>query len=109
MIADSCNPIALTPKSWHQVARKAQANCVNIEVICSDLTEHQHRVNNRESTVEGLQLPTWEQIKQRTYQPWQADRLVIDTAGKSAQESIAELLELLAFSHHIDQPTKCGI
>ncbi|HBA32564.1 MAG TPA: kinase [Gammaproteobacteria bacterium] len=96
VIADSCNPIALTRKAWRQVAVNAQANCVNIEVICSDLTEHRRRVNNRTSTIKGLQLPTWEQVEQRTYQPWQADRRVIDTAGKSAQESIAELLGLLA-------------
>ncbi len=41
VVADSCNPIQLTREEWKQTAREAGAHHRNIEVICSDLEEHQ--------------------------------------------------------------------
>ncbi len=90
--ADSCNPIELTRNEWNQVATESNANFVNIEVLCSDSTEHQYRVENRKSTVRGLKLSTWKDVTSREYHSWENDRVVIDTAGKSIAESVSELL-----------------
>ena len=42
VVADSCNPLELTRREWESVAQDNSATIVNIEVICSDQTEHRH-------------------------------------------------------------------
>jgi hypothetical protein len=79
------------------VAREADSDYINIEVICSDAREHQARVETRDSEVSGLKLPTWSEVQSREYDDWTVDRVVVDTAGRSEAECASELLsELLA-------------
>ena len=92
VVADSCNPIELTRREWERVARDTGALYVNIEVVCSDLREHQKRVETRLSTVPGLTLPTWQEVTARQYDDWTVDRVVVDTFGRSEQETLDELL-----------------
>jgi predicted kinase len=96
VIADSCNPIELTRREWEQVARDAGAEFVNIEVICSDISEHRRRVETRASTVTGLRLPTWDEVADREYHDWTVDRVLLDTAGQSEAESVSELVAQVA-------------
>lgn len=95
VVADSCNPIELTRGEWEQVAREAEADHVNIEVICSDSGEHRRRVETRMSQVSGLRLPTWSEVETREYHGWTVDRVVIDTAGRSDGECASDLLSKL--------------
>lgn len=95
VVADSCNPIPLTRREWEGVAREASAAYQNIEVICSDPQLHRQRVEGRESTVSGLVLPTWADVVSREYEPWDRPRYVIDTAHRSVDECVRELLEKL--------------
>jgi len=95
VIADSCNPIEITRREWNDVAIESGAYCINIEVMCTDKSEHKHRVETRKSTVHGLKLPTWEQVESREYHAWHCERLVIDSAGKSIQECMSDLLSSL--------------
>jgi predicted kinase len=95
VVADSCNPIALTRNEWETVARDAQARCVNIEVICSDPFEHRRRIETRRSTVVGLVLPTWEDVLRREYHDWTSERSIIDTAHKAEDLCFEELLSAL--------------
>lgn len=91
VVADSCNPINLTRREWEEVAMKNNSQCINIEVICSDKTEHKKRNETRSSEVEGLQLPTWDEILNQEYDIWETDRITIDTTNHSIEESFAEL------------------
>lgn len=91
VIADSCNPIELTRKEWNEVAIKAGVKFVNIEVVCSDKAEHMRRVETRTSEVPGLKLPTWEQVKNREYHPWESDRIIVDTALNDLSSAIQQL------------------
>lgn len=96
VIADSCNPIALTREEWNAVALNSNANFINIEVICSAEYEHQKRVKTRASEIPGLVLPTWEQVQKREYHPWASDRVVIDTSlglSNSIEKLIYDLAE----------------
>ena len=95
VIADSCNPIELTRKEWNETAIKSNADFVNIEIVCSNTSEHKKRVENRVSTIVGLKLPIWKDVENREYHPWSIDRLQIDTAGKSIDESVNELFAAL--------------
>lgn len=88
VVADSCNPWELTRRDWETVAHKNGAAAVNIEVICSSLDEHKQRAEQRGG-------PTWDEICARDYHPWTTPRIVIDTAGKSPEESFVELKEML--------------
>jgi len=95
VVADCCNPIELTRREWEQVARDAQARHVNIELVCSDVDAHRHRIETRASTVPGMMLPTWSEVVNREYDEWTAERIVIDTS-KSVEDCVAELLSGLS-------------
>lgn len=93
VIADSCNPINLTRREWEVVATQSNSQFVNIEILCSDKTEHKKRCETRICEIKGLQLPSWNEIQNREYEIWETDRIVIDTANKSIKDSFAELTE----------------
>jgi predicted kinase len=95
VVADSCNPIELTHREWEAVAIENGADFVNIEMICSDKAQHRHRIETRTSDIEGLRLPTWEEVESREYHPWTTSRIIIDTAHKTTELSFAELIEIL--------------
>jgi len=96
VVADSCNPIELTRREWEQVAHASNADYVNVEVVCSDTHEHRRRVETRAAEVPGLRLPTWLEVEKREYHDWTADRITIDTAGRSAAECATDLLSKLS-------------
>jgi predicted kinase len=93
VVADSVNPIELTRDAWRDVATRAETDFVEIEIVCSDKTEHRRRVETREGDIEGWQLPSWEDVVNRDYAPWTRDRIVIDTAKLSPAEAVALLLK----------------
>ena len=95
VVADSTNPVAESRSAWREVATKAQVKHLEIEVICSDVTEHKWRVENRTSDIPNLVLPTWESVCSREYQPWTSANIVIDTAGKTIEQSKSELLQAI--------------
>ena len=92
VVADSCNTIELTRREWESVAADSDARCVNIEVTCSDAAVHRNRVESRRTTIDGLPLPSWDDVCRREYEPWQRDRIVIDTSGETVDESLEKLL-----------------
>lgn len=95
VVADSCNPVAWSRRSWRDLAREAGARWVDIEIICSDRGEHRRRVETREGTVPGLKLPTWAEVESREYHAWDEDHIVIDTSNRSPETCSAELLSRL--------------
>jgi predicted kinase len=96
VVADSCNPIEVTRREWEQVAREARVDHVNIEVICSDSSEHRFRAEARHAEVSGLKLPTWSEIENREYDEWTVERVIVDTAGRSKIECASDLLSKLS-------------
>ncbi len=96
VIADSVNPIQITRDSWTDVADRSGAECIEVEIICSDPKQHRQRVKNRVADIDGLILPTWQEVAAREYEPWNREHIVIDTAGRSVAESVKELREALA-------------
>lgn len=109
VIADSCNPLELTRRAWEQVAQEAGARYINIEVVCSDTHEHRRRVDTRASDIPDMKLPSWDEVERRAYEPWTAERILVDTAGKSVEESADELLsELSRLDAQPDLAPKAG-
>ncbi len=95
VVADSCNPVELTRDEWQDVAAQANADYVNIEVTCSDASEHRARVETRQTDIDGLALPSWEDVQNREFRSWVADRILIDTSGREVDESYSELMGAL--------------
>ena len=93
VVADSVNPAQVTRNAWAMIAQQCNAQFIQIEFVCSDMTEHRRRVENRRADIENHQMPTWGEVQRRTYDDWATDRIVIDTANKSIDEAYSELLE----------------
>ena len=98
VIADSVNPIPITRDAWREVARRAGARSLEVELICPDASIHRQRVEGRTTDVDGLRLPTWQDVRDREYHPWPERDLVIDTAATSASEAAAVIAERLGRS-----------
>lgn len=99
VVADSTNPVLESREAWISVANKASSPFVEIEVTCSDENEHKERVERRQTDIPNLLLPSWESVTSRDYHPWKTARIVIDTAGKTPEQSKNELSELLRRSN----------
>lgn len=95
VVADCVSDCALTRDAWRDVGLQAGARVVEVEVICADPDKHRRRVEERRVEVPGLVLPTWEEIIAGPYEPWDRDRLVIDTARLTADECAAAILARL--------------
>ena len=94
VIADSVNPIEVTRAAWRGVAQRTGRRYVEIEVVCSDQAEHRRRVETRTVDIAGHELPTWQEVYEREYEPWEAG-IVVDTAGRPIEASVSELREEL--------------
>ncbi len=92
VVADSVNPLHLTRNAWLNAAQRAGREGIEVEVVCSDPNEHRKRIEKRTSDISGLKLPTWQDVLDREYQPWNRGHIVIDTAGKSVEQCVDELL-----------------
>jgi predicted kinase len=88
VIADSVNPLHVTREAWLEVGRRAQVVAKEIEITCSDSDEHRTRVETRESDIPGLSLPSWEAVVSREYDPWNRERIVLDTSNQGIDQSV---------------------
>ena len=95
VVADSVNPLQITRDAWLAVAQRANTPALEVEVICSNPKEHQRRVESRITDVPGLNLPTWHEVQAREYHAWTRDRVQIDTAKLTVEESVAKLQEII--------------
>lgn len=80
VVADCVNPVLASRVGWRQTASQKSACVVEIEVICSDVGLYRKRVETRTSDISGLKLPTWDEVVNREYEPWDREHLVLDTA-----------------------------
>jgi len=95
VISDSVNPIQPSRDAWIGVAHRAQVPAAEVEIVCSDRGQHRERVESRSADTGGMRSPTWQDVSSRGYDPWVRPHIVIDTAGRSVQESVKELRDAL--------------
>ena len=95
VVADGVNPLPSTRAAWRDVARRAGVAVFEVEVTCSDASEHRRRVESGTSDLAGLKLPTWGEAMSFDYEPWGCEHVVIDTAHRSAEAAVVELHALL--------------
>lgn len=95
VVADSVNPIAITRQDWRLVAKESKAVFVEIELICSNKKEHQSRVEERVADIDGHRLPTWKDVLDRDYEPWDSVPMVIDTSRSTVDESVQKIIDYI--------------
>lgn len=88
VVADSVNPLAVTRDAWRETGLSQGARVVEVEVICSDPVEHRRRAESRTIDIADLRLPTWQEIIEREYHPWDRTHLVLDTATTSVPDCV---------------------
>ncbi|GBR77118.1 AAA family ATPase [Acidiphilium acidophilum] len=88
VVADSVNPVAESRAGWGAVAASVSARLVEVEVVCSDATEHRRRVEERPSDIPGLSPPTWQSVATHHFEPWSDPHFSIDTACLTAEEAV---------------------
>lgn len=91
VVADFVNPLTITRQAWRHVAETTGSDIREVEVVCSDPVEHRRRVATRTVDVSDLILPTWQNVVDREYDPWDRPRIVIDTAHRSISDALEEL------------------
>jgi predicted kinase len=91
VIVDCVNPVSASRNGWRETALRSSARLVEIEIICSDEVEHRNRVEGRVVDIEGLMLPSWSEVINRPYEPWDRDRFVLDTATRSIDSLVDDL------------------
>ena len=95
VVADSVNSIEITRKLWRDVAISAKSDFVEVEIVCSNKSEHIKRIKTRVADISGLKLPDWQKVENRDYEVWKSKNIIIDTSGKTIEDSLDELLNSL--------------
>ena len=95
-VADSVNPVGATREAWRQVAERTGSPLLEVEILCSDQAEHRRRVESRRADIPGLELPAWEDVAAREYEPWPDANLAIDTATTSATSAASLIVDEVA-------------
>lgn len=93
VIADSVNPLTVTRRDWRQVAKDNNVKFIEVECTCSDVKTHKNRVETREADITGHNLPTWQDVLHRDYEPWDTNILSLDTSKYSVDESVKMILD----------------
>lgn len=96
VVVDSVNPLRITRDAYRAVAVKAGAGFIEVETVCSDRDIHRRRVETRPVDVEGLVLPSWDQVATRPYERWDRPCVRIDTARLSVERSVALILDAVS-------------
>jgi len=95
VIADSVNPLQATRAAWRAVATRSAVPSVELEIIRSDAADHRACAESRSADIDRLVLPSWADIQARHYEPWTTPHVVIDTSGRTVDQSVAEALGAL--------------
>jgi len=98
VVTDSVNDINLVRNRFRDIAMALDVPFLEIEIVCSDKTQHRARVESRISDIHGLTLPDWTAVLSRHYEPWDREHLKLDTARLSAEECLDHILA--ARLHH---------
>ncbi|MEU5262262.1 AAA family ATPase [Amycolatopsis sp. NPDC021455] len=88
VVAECVNPLKITRDAW----RAAGSRVLEVELVCSDPRRHRARVEERAAGIPGHRLPTWRDVVEREYEPWDRDHLVVDTAATSTAECVELIL-----------------
>lgn len=98
VVVDCVNPVCESRAAWAEIAIRAKARLMNIEVICSDTQEHKRRVETRKGDIPGLKPPRWESVLAHDYEAWVDARFTLDSALISPAEAVMLIVDFIKHS-----------
>jgi predicted kinase len=96
VVADSVNPLQITRTAWRAAATAVGARAVEVEVVCSNAAEHRRRIESRLTDIPSLSLPSWQEVCDREYDPWDRAHIVVDTSEGSVEQALVALRSMLS-------------
>ena len=96
-ILDTVASVVKLRDEWRELALKEKAKLKVIECICSNQDIHRERLISRERNIPGWHELSWDEVERvkSYYQPWNDERLVLDSCDKK-QDNIAAAIEYVA-------------
>ncbi|MDK1387558.1 AAA family ATPase [Sinorhizobium sp. 8-89] len=94
VIVDAVNPVEAARATWVRLSKRQKSKLIFVEAHCSDEGVHRKRIENRVRGITGMPDIPWERVEERRaeYEPWSIDRITIDTATKSPEALVQDVL-----------------
>lgn len=97
VVVDAVNPVPAARAGWRSLAASTAVPLTFVEVVLADGAEHRRRVTGRVSDLDGLVVPSWDDVLASGYEPWDESRdgtrVVVDGVDCAvAVEAIADSL-----------------
>ena len=83
VIIDAVNPVPQARRAWRDLAARRGVALVAAELACADAAEHRRRVEGRAPDVQGQVVPSWREVVEREYVPWDDDDVLHLDAAKA--------------------------
>lgn len=74
VVVDAVNPVPQSRAGWSEAAARGRARLVMVETFLPDVSEHRRRVEGRSPDIPGHLIPTWEQVVNSEWTPWDEER-----------------------------------
>jgi len=96
VITDSVSSLEVGREMWRRAASRTGSDLRVIEVICRDQEVHRRRLEGRKRAIAGYPEPSWDDVQRRRaeWEPWNEDRLVVDST-QGLDENVAAALDFL--------------
>jgi len=83
--------LQITRDAWRAVGDGTGAEIAELEIICSDRAGHRRRVETRVNDIPGHEPPGRADIERRRAESLAHDRIIIDTAGRTAEHCLTAI------------------
>lgn len=97
VVIDAVNAVEEVRVGWRQLADRHGVQLRIVEVVCADRDEHRRRVERRLPEHDQSVNPTWADVLDREFEPWQDPRLVIDS-GHAVDDCVSRIMAYLRTS-----------
>jgi len=94
VILDSVASTESIRNTWRELAKKYHADWRVIECICSDVSVHRERLEQRQRGIPGWHELKWSDVEfvRSYYAPWDEERLIIDSIDP-VEQNILNILK----------------
>jgi predicted kinase len=74
VVVDAVNPVPEARAGWRDLAARLGSGLVVFETVVPDEDEHRRRVTSRTADLVGHTVPTWDDVADGDYVPWDEQR-----------------------------------
>lgn len=93
VVVDAVNPVPEARQGWQDTAARADARLVVLETSLNDEAERRRRVEVRTADIPGHRVPTWEEVEDGVWVPWDVvrdgPRVLVDTSNAETAHTSA--------------------